>query len=56
MSAQMNELLLKKFLILCIGRLVTTEYQVLQSIRYSAEQSNRTEYRFSPSFEPLRHI
>src|SRR6218665_1349109 len=37
------------FLILGIGRLVTTEYRVLPSIRYSAEPSNRTEYRFSPT-------
>jgi len=50
MSAQMNESLFKKkFLILGIGRLVTTEYRVLPSIRYSAEPSNRTEYRFSPT-------
>src|SRR6218665_1390574 len=50
MSAQMNELLLKKILILVIGRVVTTEYRVLPSIRYSAEPSNRTEYRFSPTY------
>src|SRR6218665_3159537 len=49
MSSQMNELLLKKNLILGIGRLVTTDYRVLPSIRYSAEPSNRTEYRFSPN-------
>src|SRR6218665_1770495 len=36
------------FSILGIGRFVTTEYRVLPSIRYSAEPSNRTEYRFSP--------
>src|SRR6218665_72930 len=49
MSAQMNELLFeKRFLILGIGRLVTTEYRIFPSIRYSAEPSNRTEYRFSP--------
>jgi len=36
MSAQMNELLFKKILILGIGKLVTTEYRVLPSIRYSA--------------------
>jgi len=40
--------LFKKILILGIGRLVTTEYRVLPSIRYLAEPSNRTEYRFSP--------
>jgi len=38
-----NELLFKLFLILGIGRLVTTEYRVLPSIWYSAEPSNRTE-------------
>src|SRR6218665_177590 len=38
----------QKILILGIGRLVRTEYRVLLSIRYSAEPSNRTEYRFSP--------
>ena len=32
------------FLILGIGRLVTTEYRVLPSIRYSAEPNNRTEF------------
>src|SRR6218665_4049422 len=52
MSAQMNESLFKKnFLILGIGRLVTTEYRVLPNVKYSAEPSNRTEYRFSPNFE-----
>ena len=30
--------------------LLTTEYRVLPNIRYSAEPSNRTEYRFSPTF------
>src|SRR6218665_1016875 len=44
-------MLLKKInLILGIGRLVTTEYRVLPSIRYSTEPSNRTEYRFSPTY------
>src|SRR6218665_3418654 len=50
MSALMNESLFKKTtLILGIGRLVTTEYRGLPSIRYSAEPSNRTEYWFSLS-------
>src|SRR6218665_1727848 len=38
------------FFKLGIGRLATTEYRVLPSIRYSAKPSNRTEYRFSPTF------
>jgi len=54
MSAQMNELLFQKNLILGIGRLVTTEYRVLPSIRYSAKPSNRTEYRFSPTLLPIQ--
>src|SRR6218665_1783612 len=36
-----------KKLMLGVGRLVTTEYRVLPNIRYTAEPSNRTEYRFS---------
>src|SRR6218665_2132796 len=54
MSAQMNESLFKKkILILGIGRHVTTKYRVLPNIRYSAEPSNRTEYRFSPTLDSL---
>jgi len=52
MSAQMNELLFKTKKILGIGRLMRTEYRVLPSIRYPAEPSNRTEYRFSPNSIP----
>jgi len=28
-----------------------TEYRVLPSVRYSAEPSSRTDYRFSPNLE-----
>ena len=54
MPAQMNESLFeKKILVLSIGRLVSTEYRVLPIIRYLAEPSNRTEYRFSPKLKVL---
>ena len=50
MWAHVNKLLFKIVLtILGIGRLVATEYRVLPSSWYSAEPSNRTEYRFSPN-------